>query len=55
MLFRKPVVSTTNLSVLPKPTLRVMAFNGHVGFEDDQVAKNAKMELIALNDRCGFK
>lgn len=55
MLFGKPVVSTTNLSVLPQPTRRVMAFNGRVGFEDDNVAENAEMELIALNDRWGSK
>lgn len=48
---KKPVVSTTNLSVLPKPTLRVMACDGCVGFENDRVAKNAKRELTALNDR----
>lgn len=47
------MVSTTNLPVLPKPTLRVTAFNGRVGLENDKVAKNAKMELITLNNGWG--
>lgn len=53
VLSGKPVFSTTSLPVLSKPTLRVTAFNGRVRFEDDKVAKNAKMELITLHDRWG--